>query len=111
MDQSIDHRCPRCQQFQETIAHVFQCPRTSEICKGALTRVLASIRKKPTCTFVIDMLKSEVSQWSTSGQVQWPGTASGPTDDIGQLTFQAFQEQPHIGWDQVIRGRLSKKWG
>jgi hypothetical protein len=57
------------------------------------------------------MLKSGVSQWSTSGQVEWPGTSPGPTDDIGQLTFQAFQEQQQIGWDQGIRGRWSKKWG
>ena len=35
MEQGIDHRCPRCQHFQETIAHVFQCPRASEICKDA----------------------------------------------------------------------------
>ena len=111
MEQGIDHRCPRCQHFQETLVHVFQCPRASEIRKGALTRALASIRRKPTCTFVIDMLESGVSQWSTRGQVEWPGTSPGPTDDIGQLTFQAFQEQQQIGWDQGIRGRWSKKWG
>ena len=111
MEQGIDHRCPRCQHFQETLVHVFQCPRASEICKDAMTRALASIQKKPTCSFVIDMLESGVSQWSTSGQVQSPGIAPGPTDDIGQLTFQAFQEQQQIGLDQAIRGRWSKKWG
>jgi hypothetical protein len=67
--------------------------------------------QKTTCLFVIHMLESGVSQWSKSGQVQWPGTAPGPTDDTGQLTFQAFQEQQQIGWDQGIRGQWSKKWG
>ena len=67
--------------------------------------------KKHTSSFTINMLESGVSQWSTSGQVQWPGTAPGPTDDIGQLTFQTFQEQQQMGWNQAIRGRLSKKWG
>ena len=105
MEQGIDCRFPRCQHFQETLVHVLRCPRASEICKGALTRALASIWKKPTCTFVIDM------QWSTNGQVQWPGISLGPTDDIGQLTLQAFQEQQQIGWDQGIRGRWSKNWG
>ena len=104
IEQGIDHRCPRCQHFQDTLVHVFQCPRASEICKGALTRALASLQKKPTCTFAFDMLESGVSQWSTSGQVQWPDTSPGLTDDIGQLTFQAFQEQQQIGWDQDIRG-------
>ena len=111
MEQGIDHRCPICQHFQEALVHVLCCPRASEICKGALTRALASIWKKPTYTFVIDMLESGISQWSTNGQVQWPGISPGPTDDIGQLTFQAFQEQQQIGWDQAIRGRWSKKWG
>ena len=111
MEQGIDHRCPRCQHFQETLAHVFQCPRASDIRRCALTRALASIQENVTCTFVIDMLESGVSQWSTGGQVQWPSTPPGPTDDIGQLTFQAFQEQQQIGWDQGIRGRWSKKWG
>ena len=111
MKQGTDHRCPICQHFHETLVHVLCCPRASEICKGALTRALASIWKKPTYTFVIDMLESGISQWSTNGQVQWPGISPGPTDDIGQLTFQAFQEQQQIGWDQAIRGRWSKKWG
>jgi hypothetical protein len=57
------------------------------------------------------MLESGVSQWSTSGWVEWPGTSPGPTDDIGQLTLQAFREQQQIGWDQGIRGCWSKKWG
>ena len=111
MEQGIDHRCPRCHHFQETLAHIFQCPRASDICRCALTRALASIWENVTCTFVIDMLESGVSQWSTGGQVQWPSTPPGPTGDIDQLIFQAFQEQQQIGWDQGIRGRWSKKWG
>ena len=111
MELGIDHRCPRCQHFQETLAHVFQCSRASDIRRCALTRALASIQENVTCAFVIDMLESGVSQWSTGGQVHWPSTSSGPTDDTGQLTFQAFQEQQQIGRDQGIRGRWSKKWG
>ncbi len=30
-------------------------------------------------------------------------------DDIGLV--QAFQDQTVIGWDQLLRGRISKKWG
>ena len=61
MEQDIDHICPRCQHFQETLAHVFQCPSASEICNGALTRALTSLRKKPTFLFVIDKLESGIS--------------------------------------------------
>ena len=52
MEQGIDHRCPRCQHFQETLVHVLHCPRASDIRKGALTRALALIREKtymPVC--------------------------------------------------------------
>ena len=96
MEQGIDHRCPRCQHFQETLVHVLCCPRASDICKGALTKAIAFLWEKPTCPFVIDMLESGVSQWSIRGQVQQPGTSPGPTDDIGLLTFQVFQEQQQI---------------
>ena len=103
MEQGIDQRCLRCQHFQVNLMHVFQCSRASDICKGALTRALAYVWPKPTCKFVINMLESQISQWSTSGQVQWSGTSPGPIDDISQLTFQEFQEQQQIGWDQAIR--------
>ena len=76
-----------------------------------MTNVHVGFLRIEASALVNDMLESGVSQWSTRGQVEWPGTSPGPTDDIGQLTFQAFQEQQQIGWDQGIRGRWSKKWG
>ena len=111
IERDIDHRCPRCQQFQETLAHVFQCQKASDIRCCALTKAIASIQVQPTCKFVIDILETGISQWSSGGTVYWPGTPPGPTDNIGQLTYQAFQEQQQIGWDQAIRGCWSKKWG
>ena len=74
-------------------------------------KVQATIWKKPTCKFVVNTLVSGISQWSTGAQVQWSGPIPGPADDIGTLAFKAFQEQQVIGWDQAIRGRLSKTWG
>jgi hypothetical protein len=111
MEQAIDHRCPRCQKFQETLAHVFQCPSAVELQRKALIKAQATIWKKPSCKFVVTTLVSGISQWSTGAQVQWSGPIPGPADDIGTLAFKAFQEQQDIGWDQAIRGRLSKTWG
>ena len=70
-----------------------------------------TIWKKPLCKFVVNTLVPGISQWSTGAQVQWSGPIPGPADDIGTLAFKAFQEQQVIGWDQAIRGRLSKTWG
>ena len=74
-------------------------------------KVQATIWEKPTCKFVVNTLVSSISQWSTGAQVQWSGPIPGQADDIGRLVFKAFQEQQVIGWDQAIRGRLSKIWG
>jgi hypothetical protein len=108
MEQAIDHRC---QKFQETLAHVFQCPSAVELCRKALMKAQATIWKKPLHKFVVTALVSGISQWSTGAQVQSSGSIPGPADDIGTLAFKAFQEQQDIGWDQTIRGRLSKTWG
>ena len=32
-------------------------------------------------------------------------------DEIGQATFQAFLNEQAIGWNQAIRGRISRQWG
>jgi len=32
-------------------------------------------------------------------------------DTVGRLTHIAFFEQEQLGWEQALRGRLSKKWG
>ena len=45
MERAIDHRCPRCQKFQETLAHVFQCSSAVELCRKALMKVQATIWK------------------------------------------------------------------
>ena len=37
MEKAIDHRCPRCQKFQETLARVFQCLHGPSICTTAWT--------------------------------------------------------------------------
>ena len=111
MEQAIDHRCLRCQKFQETLAYVFQCPSAVELHRKASMKAHATIWKKPPCKFVVTTLVYGISQCSTRAQVQWSGPIPDPADDIGILAFKAFQEQQVIVWDQAIRGRLSKTWG
>ena len=102
MEQAIDHRCPRCQKFQETFTHVFQCPHGSSICATAWTKAISTIKKTSTCPFIVATLGDGMSQWSTGGLVQWQGPTPAFDDSIGQVVFTAFQEQQSIGWEHAI---------
>ena len=111
IERATDHRCPRCQQFQETLSHVFQCPQATEICRISWAKALVTIQAKTTCPLVATTLGSGLLQWSTSGQVRWEGQHPNITDTIGLSVLAAFQDQQVTGWDQAIWGRLNKNWG
>ena len=102
MEQAMDHRCPRCQKFQETLTHVCQCPHGSSIRATAWNKAISTIKKTSTCPFIVATLGNSMSQWSTGGLVQWQGPTPALDDSIGQVVFTAFQEQHSIGWEQAI---------
>jgi hypothetical protein len=111
MEKAIDHRCPRCQSFQETLTHVFQFPHGLSMHATAWTKTTLMFKKTSTCPFIIATIGHSISQWLTGGPVQWQGPTPALDDSIGQAVFTAFQEQQLIGWEQAIRGRISKQWG
>ena len=111
VEKAIDHRCPGCQTFQETLTHVFQCPLYPNICATAWAKVVSTFKKASTCPLVIASLSHCISKWSTGGPVQWQGPTPALDDSIGQVLFTAFQEQQSIGWEQAIQGWLSQHWG
>jgi hypothetical protein len=111
MEKSIDHRCPRCQKFQETRSHVFQCPNGPSIHTTAWAKATLIFKKTPTCPFIIATLGHSISQLSTGGPVHWQGPTPALDDSKGQVVITAFKEQQSIGWEQAIRGRISKQWG
>ena len=111
IERATDHRCPQCQQFQETLSHVFQCPQAREICRISWAKALVTIQAKTTCPLVATTLESGLLQWSTSGQVRWQGQHPHITDTKGLSVFAAFQDQQVIGWNPAIQGWLSKHWG
>ena len=97
MEKAMDHRCPSCQRFQETLTHVFQCPHGSSIRTTAWSKAISTIKKTSTCPFIVATLGNGMSQWSTGGPVQWQGPTPALDDSIGQVVFTAFQEQQSIG--------------
>jgi hypothetical protein len=53
-----------------------------------------------------------ISQWQHAGQDSaWPSDIPAIHDTIGRATHIAYFEQEQLGWEQALRGRLSKKWG
>jgi hypothetical protein len=111
MEKAMDHRYPRCQKFQETLTHVFQCPHGPSICSTAWAKTISTSKKTSTCPFIVATLGHSISQWSTGGPVQWQGPTPELDDSKGQVVFTAFQEQQSIGWEQASLGWLSKQWG
>ena len=111
MEKAIDYRCPRCQRFQETLTHVFQCPHGLSICTTAWAKAISTFKKSSTCPFIVATLGHSISQWPTGGLVHWQGPTPALDDSIGQVVFTAFQEQQSIGWEQAIQGWLSQHWG
>ena len=110
MEKALDHRCPRCQKFQETLIHVFQCPHGRSICATAWTKAISTFKKTSTCPFIVAILGNSISQCSTGGPVQWQGPTPALDDSKGQVVFTAFQEQHYINWEQAIQGWLSQHW-
>jgi hypothetical protein len=111
MEKAIDHRCPRCQRFQETLTHVFQCPHGLSMRATAWAKATSMFKKTSTCPFIVATIGHSISQWSTGGPVHWQGPTPALDDSIGQVVFTAFQEQQSIGWEQAIQGWLSQHWG
>jgi hypothetical protein len=107
MEKAINHRCPRCQKFQDTLTHVFQCPHGPNMCATACAKAVSTFKKASTCPFIIASLSHCISKWSTGGPVQWQGPTPALDDSIRQVLSTAFQEQQSIGWEQAIQGWLS----
>jgi hypothetical protein len=89
MEKSMDHRCPRCQRFQETLTYVFQCLHGPSICATAWAKAISTFKKTFSCPFIVSTLGYGISQWSTGGLVQWQGPTPALDDSIGQVVFAA----------------------
>ena len=65
-------------------------------------------QKLKTASIIFQCLKIIINSITKGEQPILPQI---PTDDIGHLVQKAWQEQEKIGWSNIMKGRLSKKWG
>jgi hypothetical protein len=105
-DPTTPKTCPRCQQADESFAHLFQC--VSPAVLSWRSQVLHDLRKH--C----------VDQWNSryglvevlcAGLECWfQGDLSLDPDQFPPTLRPLIHQQNQIGWDQLFRGRMSLLW-
>ena len=96
--------CPSCNDPIETRSHVYQCPATTR----AIWRhkFLSNLRKKlETLNTRLDLQELMLEGVKATLEGREAGTIHAP-DTVQDL----FEAQSAIGWDQLLKGRLSNQW-
>jgi hypothetical protein len=107
---------PICQDKTETLSHVLTCkdPLMIEYRVTQLEDLKASLIKIKTPELIIETVLYGIKHWTAQEdgddkKVKAPSAGSVKPAEI--LLTQAFAEQQDsIGWEQMLRGRISKKW-
>jgi hypothetical protein len=108
---SLDHRCQRCLQDHESVDHIFQCSAALETNLTHWQTTKQQFTQSRTCKEMLKALELGLLSWLVNGDpVEWPDPIPQQQDKIGILIHDAFIEQCQIGWNQLIRGRVSTLW-
>eukprot|EP00957_Ditylum_brightwellii_P194774 14835971-Ditylum_brightwellii.AAC.1 len=73
----------------------------------AVIKFKADLSKFKTCPIIKQVLIYKVPQWC---KLPLNGAPLVPGDATGIALHQAIDKQHKIGWDNFIKGRVSKKW-
>jgi hypothetical protein len=105
--------CPCCNRSSETQSHVFRCQESvTSANRAAAKSILEKSLLANTPKALVTILLHGIQQWE-----MLEDSANTPTplyrgsvvpSDIALV--QAFHSQSTIGWDQLLRGRLSIHW-
>ena len=120
-DNSIDGRCPNCNTRQyETEDHIMRCPNEEissarELALVELTIAMSRVETPPDITHAI---MYGIEKWIEQERnrrnptpILWPPTNYRYDPVKHRHIADAFESQCNIGWDEMIRGRISTKWG
>jgi hypothetical protein len=97
--------CPRCQTHLESIDHLLQCPDPARIEWAVSTlRQLTSVslNRSEHHDIILDIFVSGLEHWMA-------GTCLSP-DDYPPAFHDLIHSQASIGWNQLLRGRVSILW-
>jgi hypothetical protein len=113
-----DPLCPHCRLCHESQSHIFMCssPVLVEFRSAQLNALKSSLASIDTPHVIIDHLlmgiRNPLPEQSMHLETPLP-TAPSQSDtssEITLVTMAAFKEQSILGWDQLLCGRLSKRW-
>ncbi len=108
--------CPCCSSASETLDHALNCPAplVKEQRQNALSQLITNLDNLRTPQEIVAAIEHGLLAWASSHvnpdyAIRAPTRGSVKPTDI--ILTQAFHEQTSLGWNQFLRGRISKKWG
>ena len=106
-------KCISCDSaHDESHAHVFQCPnpRRQNHILNQILQLMSILRKKYTYKPLIKIIQSNLIKWSRGEQLESLPLPQNPSK-YDHILQEAVVEQNNIGWDHMLKGWISKKWG
>ena len=97
--------CPRCHAQPESIDHLLQCPVPERLAWSTATLlqlVNVSLARSDHHDIILDIFVSGLSQWMTGSCLS--------ADSFPVAYHDLIRSQASIGWNQILRGRVSILW-
>ncbi len=110
-ERNTDHRCPRCKRLNEDFNHVLQCQPAQAAGTLMWLKATGYFKERQTCPFVLQVLSVGIQLWLDKSAISWTTAIPKTEDTIGAMVYAAFHDQCTIGWDEIFRGRITRKWG
>eukprot|EP00957_Ditylum_brightwellii_P210249 15364735-Ditylum_brightwellii.AAC.1 len=101
--------CPICHATKETWTHLFQCSNDDSIAIHALAirKFWSKLIKLNTAPIMKQVLCYKIGQWCEMPMSPAPRIAE---DEIGEVMRRAIEDQHVIGWDNMVKGKISINW-
>ncbi len=109
--QDSSNLCPRCNEALETFEHIIQCTESHDTTMNAWQTLQKEVVAPRMCHALFSKFEEGLTSWMSKTDVQWKGDIPSIEDKVGNLIYLAYTDQTRIGWNQAIRGRISKRWG
>lgn len=100
--------CPCCGTHSEDVNHFLRCPSNNAITSGL--HALLKDSKFPDSHPIRRVLHDGIRHWITDQKVAFQPSIDGYPPEMQASIRLAIQSQSSIGWDNAIRGFLSKEW-
>ena len=104
-----DGRCPACGLAMEDHLHFLACsdPVLYRLNTQAVNKVVRTMVRLKTAGVLTGIFKRVIGAMRAGMS---PAPFLPKDDKLGRLIGQAWKEQQTIGWDNMVKGRLSSKW-